>query len=102
MGYGACYLLGPLFFRHFDCLCAPTFLMQEEFFLSEQLKFIGQMTYYDPRFVVQHVGHATMHRVPSRRHWGFSRDAYRTYKCYLGLSREEQCRLIAPRIPGIF
>ena len=102
MGYGACYLLGPMFFRHFDGLCALTFLMQEEFFLSEQLKCIGQMTYYDPRFVVQHVGHATMGRLTSRRHWGISRDAYQTCKCYLGLSREERCRLIAARSPGTF
>ena len=62
----------------------------------------GNRGSYDPRFVVRHVGHATMHRVPNRRHWGFSRDAYRTYKRYLGLSREEQCTLIAPRSPDIF
>ena len=99
-GYGACYLLGPMFFRHFDGLCAPTFLMQEEFFLFEQLKCIGQMTYYDPRFVVKHVGHATMDRIPSRSHWGFSRDAHRTYKRYLGLSRDQQLTLLSLRSPG--
>lgn len=94
-GYGACYLLGPAFFRHFDRLCAPTFMMQEEFFLYEQLKGIGQLTYYDPRFVVLHQGHATMDKLPSRRHWEISRDAHRTYKRYLAMSPAEQLNLVS-------
>jgi GT2 family glycosyltransferase len=85
-GYGACYLLGPKFFRHFRRLFAPTFMMQEEFFLYEQLKGIGEMTYYDPRFVVQHQGHATTDTLPSRRHWQISRDAHAVYKRYLTMA----------------
>ena len=93
-GYGACYLLGPVFFRHFTQLWAPTFLMQEEFFLYEQLKKIGQLTFYDPRFVVYHHGHATTNGVPSRRHWKISREAHRVYKRYLTMSPAERCSLI--------
>jgi GT2 family glycosyltransferase len=94
-GYGACYLLGPAFFRHFAKLAAPTFMMQEEFFLGEQLKSIGQQTYYDPRFVVLHHGHATMGTVPSRRHWALSHDAHVVYKRYAAMSPRERERFIA-------
>lgn len=93
-GYGACYLLGPVFFRHFAQLCAPTFMMQEEFFLFEQLKLIGQLTYYDPRFVVHHRGHATTDQLPSRRQWQIGQDAHRVYKRYLGMSPAEQRRVL--------
>jgi GT2 family glycosyltransferase len=93
-GYGACYLLGPAFWRHFRQLAAPTFLMQEEFFLYEQLKLIGQLTYYDPRIVVVHAGHATTRAIPSRRHWEFVRDAHRIYRQYAALSAPERRRFI--------
>lgn len=93
-GYGACYLLGPVFFRHFAQLWAPTFLMHEEFFLYEQLKRIGQLTYYDPQFVVHHHGHATTDMLPSRRQWKISQEAHRMYKRYLAMSPPEQLSLI--------
>lgn len=94
-GYGACYLIGPEFFRHFDGFYAPTFLMQEEYFLYEQLGTIGQLTWYDPRFVVRHVGHATMGSLPGRRHWAISRDAHRTYKDFIRRPSDERRRIIA-------
>jgi len=90
LGLGACYLLGPKFFQHFDLLYAPTFLMGEEFFLAEQVKTIDQSVYYDPRFVVHHHGAATTNEVPSRRLWTLSRDSHHVYKQFLGLSVSEQ------------
>jgi GT2 family glycosyltransferase len=93
-GYGACYLLGPLFFQHFGRLCAPTLIMQEEFFLSEQLNSIGQTVYYDPRFVVYHRDHATTDTLPSKRHWELSQSAHLVYKRYLRLSKEERLTFI--------
>lgn len=99
-GYGACYLIGPAFFRHFTGLYAPTFLMQEEYFLFEQLRTIGQLTWYDPRFVVHHVGHATMGSIPSRRHWDISRDAHRVYKDFFRRSDDERRRLISSVVRG--
>ena len=35
-GYGACYILGPIFLDRFRTLYAPTFLMGEEYFLQFQ------------------------------------------------------------------
>jgi len=95
MGIGACYLLGPMFLRHFSRLWAPTFMMYEEFFLQQQLKAIGQMTYYDPRFVVIHHDHATTDSLPGHHYWKISRDAHRVYKRYLQLSPAQQLGLVA-------
>lgn len=94
-GYGACYLLGPRFFEHFTGLFAPTFLMQEEYFLSEQLKTIGQETYYEPGIQVRHCSHATMSKLPSREHWNISRRSHLVYKRYLRLAPEERLRMLA-------
>ena len=94
-GYGACYLLGPMFFRHFRALYAPSFLLQEEYFLFEQLRTIGQLTYYEPSVVVRHRGHATMGALPGRRHWMFSRDAHRLYTAFRRLSDAEKSARIA-------
>ncbi len=94
-GYGACYLLGPRFFQSFTGFYAPTFLMQEEYFLFEQLQSIAQLTYYDPRVVVRHRGHATMGLIPSRRHWELARDAHVIYNAFRRLPAGEQRRRIA-------
>ncbi len=75
-GFGACYLLGPLFWQNFKTLWAPTFLMHEEFFFSEQLKSKGYMVYYTPGITVRHHCHASVGNLPSRRLWELSRDAY--------------------------
>lgn len=91
-GYGACYLLGPLFFRHFRELWAPTFLGQEEYFLSEQLKTVGQKVYYEPRFMVTHQTHATIGRWLNRRAWECARESYQIYKRYAGMSAAERVR----------
>jgi GT2 family glycosyltransferase len=94
-GYGACYLIGPAFFSHFSQFAAPTFMMQEEFFLYEQLRNIDQLTYYDPRFVVMHHGHATTDKLPTRRQWSIAHAAHGVYKRYLRMSRAEQRAFIA-------
>ncbi len=93
-GYGACYLLGPAFFRHFEQLFAPTFMMQEEFFLGEQLALIGQQTFYDPEFVVRHHGHATTHTLPSQRQWAIGRQSHGVYKAFLRLDPDARKRLV--------
>lgn len=80
MGIGACYILGPQFFRHFKELWAPTFLMGEEFFLSKQLRDQGQQVYYEPLIQVQHHDHATVHKVPNRQMWQVSREAHKVYR----------------------
>lgn len=75
-GYGACYILTPRFWDHFEELWAPSFLMGEEYFLSKQLRDVDLDVYYEPSIVVQHICHATMSKVPSRLMWEYSREAH--------------------------
>ena len=82
-GYGACYLLGPLFFKSFKYLLAPTFLMGEEFFLYYQLKKKNYKTYYEPKIKVSHHDHATISNLPSKEFWRISKESHLTYKNYL-------------------
>ena len=82
MGFGACYILGPHFFRHFAELWAPSFLMGEESFLSKQLRDKGQQLYYEPSIQVQHHDHASIDKVPNRQMWLVSRDARKLYRQY--------------------
>jgi GT2 family glycosyltransferase len=82
-GHGSCYILGPLFFNHFDSLWAPTFLMGEEFFLTKQLETKNLKIYYEPSIVVNHHYHATMDKIPSMKAWKISRESHRIYRKYL-------------------
>jgi GT2 family glycosyltransferase len=82
-GHGSCYLLGPRFFRQFDELWAPTFLMAEEYFLSKQLANVGQQVYYDPIIQVTHQWHASLSKLPSRQRWIYARDAHRECRKYI-------------------
>lgn len=86
-GYGACYILGPLFFKHFDLLWAPTFLMGEEFFLSKQLEEKGMKVYYEPSIKVNHHDHATMGKLPSKKLWMISRDSHKIYRKFNKISK---------------
>jgi GT2 family glycosyltransferase len=86
MGYGACYILCPQFFRHFTELWAPTFLMGEEYFLSKQLRNKGQHVYYEPSIQVQHHDHASIGKAPSRQMWLLSRDAHKACREHEKLS----------------
>lgn len=79
-GYGACYILGPLFFEHFGLLWAPTFLMGEEYFLTKQLRDKGYSVLYEPRIRVLHHDHASIGKVPSERLWRYGREAHRLYR----------------------
>ena len=82
-GYGACYILGPIFFQKFKFLWAPTFLMGEEFFLSKQLEKEGMKIYYDPIFQVNHHDHATMGKLPSKTLWQISKKSHLVYQKYV-------------------
>lgn len=82
-GYGACYILGPLFFKYFDELWAPTFLMGEEFFLSRQIENEKMKVFYDPHIVVIHQEHASLSKIPKKKLWQFSRESHRIYRKYV-------------------
>lgn len=84
-GYGACYILTPLFFQNFDQLWAPTFLMGEELFLSKQLEDKNLKIFYDPTILVQHHDHATISKLPTKKLWSISRDSHKIYRKYVKL-----------------
>ncbi len=79
-GHGSCYLLTPRFFEKFRYLWAPTFMMAEELFLSQQLKEGGEQVYYSPAIRVIHHWHGSLQSVPSRHRWNMARDAHREYR----------------------
>lgn len=79
-GYGACYLIGPLFFSNFDQLWAPAFLMYEEFFLSRQLQEKGFRIFYQPNIMVKHHCHASTNLLPSYSKWLLSKKAHKEYR----------------------
>jgi len=82
-GHGSCYVLGPRFFRQFQEFWAPTFMMSEEFFLSKQLKDVGEQVWYDPRLRVVHHWHGSLEQLPSRKRWEMAREAHREYRKYV-------------------
>lgn len=86
-GHGSCYILTPVFFRHFAELWAPTFLMGEEFFLSKQLSDKGMQVYYEPSIHLQHHCHASIASLPSRKMWEIAREAHREYRKYVKIFR---------------
>jgi GT2 family glycosyltransferase len=79
-GYGACYILTPVFFQHFDALKSPSFLMHEELFLSIQLEKSGLNMYYEPAISIIHYDHATVSKVATKKFWKISADAYWEFK----------------------
>jgi GT2 family glycosyltransferase len=82
-GYGACYILGPLFFKYFDFLWAPTFLFGEEYFLSMQLESKKLHFYYEPSIILKHHLHATMAKLQSKNLWKISRESHKVYRKYV-------------------
>lgn len=82
-GYGACYILGPKFFEHFESLWAPTFLMYEEFFLATQLAEKDFKTFYRPQIKVRHYCHASTGQLPGKKRWQLSKDAHQQYRKYV-------------------
>lgn len=79
-GYGACYILTPLFFEKFNQLDSPTFLMYEEYFLSLQLKNKGFKIYYEPSISLKHLMHATTNKLPGKLKWQFSRESHKLHR----------------------
>lgn len=82
-GYGACYVLGPLFFKLFERLSAPTFMLHEEYFLSKQLNDKGFRVYYEPSIRVIHRCRGATGNVGSRRAWEIGCNAHKVYRQYV-------------------
>lgn len=82
-GYGACYILTPLFFELFEELWSPTFLMYEEYFLSKQLSDKGYKIFYEPSIKLTHLMHATTDKLPGKLKWEFSKKSHKEYRKYV-------------------
>ena len=87
-GYGACYVLSPVFFQNFKELWSPTFLMYEEYFLSKQLEDKGFKIYYEPAIKIKHHWHSATDKLPGRLRWELCRDAHREYRKYVKIWRK--------------
>jgi GT2 family glycosyltransferase len=79
MGYGACYILTPNFFKHFDKLDAPVFLMGEEGILANQIARAGGITMYQKELIVYHHDHSSIGKLPSKTLFDYSRISYKYY-----------------------
>lgn len=79
MGYGACYILTPIFFRHYTNLDAPVFLMGEEGILANQILRIGGITMYHPELIVNHLDHSSISKLPNKTLYKYSQISYRHY-----------------------
>lgn len=84
-GYGACYVLTPLYFSFFDELPNDTFLMYEEFFLAKQLHSVGYLTLYRPTIKVRHFCHAATGSLPGKFRWSLSKVAHKKYRKFVKL-----------------
>jgi len=84
-GYGACYILTPLFLKEFDKLWAPTFLLGEEFFLSKQLSEKKYKIYYEPSIELLHNCHVSTSKVPSKVMWNYSVISHKVYRKYVNI-----------------
>ncbi|EGR4232759.1 glycosyltransferase family 2 protein [Vibrio cholerae] len=82
-GYGACYILTPTYFKHFNRLPEDSFLMYEEFFLAKQLSEKGLKCFYEPSLVIQHHCHASTGTLPGKLRWQLSKKAHKEYRKYV-------------------
>ena len=53
--HGACWVLSPIFFQHFNGLCNKTFLYFEEDILYLQLRKVGIKSVYNPELQIIHL-----------------------------------------------
>jgi GT2 family glycosyltransferase len=79
MGYGACYILTPNFFRYYKKLDAPLFLMGEEGIIANQVLRAGGKTIYYPDLIVYHRDHSSIGKLPGKSLYRYSQLAYRYF-----------------------
>ena len=83
MGIGACYVLTPGFFRHYDALDESVFLWGEEALLAAQVTKAGGRTRYYPRLIVDHAESQSVGKIPSRASYEMRRRSFQIYYPYL-------------------
>jgi GT2 family glycosyltransferase len=80
LGFGACYIIRPVFFNYFKALWAPMFLMGEELMFSRQLESRGIQIYYETDFKLKHLDNATISQVPSKIIWKYASLSHKIYR----------------------
>jgi GT2 family glycosyltransferase len=89
-GYGACYFLTPVFFKYYDSLFAPTFLMAEEAFLTIQLHKVGFNVFYTPKIKVNHIDHASVSLVDLKKFWQISSNSHKIYRSLISRTNNKK------------
>lgn len=79
-GYGACYILTPQFFTHFELLDAPLFLMWEEAFLTNQVKGVNGKIIYLPSAIVDHHDHTSISKISGKKMFNYTKEGYIYFK----------------------
>lgn len=82
-GIGACYLLTPFFFEHYELLDDRVFMWGEEALLSNQVEKTGGRTLYVPSLLVYHHENASVKKISSRKKYKMVKESYKIYKKYL-------------------
>jgi GT2 family glycosyltransferase len=82
-GIGACYVLTPNFFRHYQRLDDRVFLWGEEALLSHQIDIVNGSTLYSPSIKVIHCESASVGSMGNRNRYEIVRSSYRIYREYL-------------------
>lgn len=82
-GIGACYILTPSFFEHFNHLDDRVFLWGEEALLSHQVESVGGITLYDPSIKITHHESASVSFINSKARYKIVKESYRIYREYL-------------------
>lgn len=82
-GIGACYVLTPNFFNHFDKLDDRVFMWGEEALLSNQVESVGGSTLYVPSVIITHHESASVSNIQSKKRYNMVKESYKIYKTYL-------------------
>lgn len=82
-GIGACYVLTPHFFHHYQRLDDRVFLWGEEALLSHQVESVGGCTLYDPSIKITHCESASVRFIQKRERYEIVKASYKIYKPYL-------------------
>ncbi|WP_016791578.1 glycosyltransferase [Vibrio cyclitrophicus] len=82
-GYGACYILNPIYFDFFEKLPEDSFLMYEEFFLAKQLSEENYKVFYEPTVNIKHHCHASTGTLPGKYRWQLSKEAHKKYRKFV-------------------
>jgi len=82
-GIGACYVLTPYFFHHYQRLDGSVFLWGEEALLSHQVESAGGCTLYDPFIQITHSESASVRLIQKRERYEIVKASYKIYRPYL-------------------